>query len=42
MIISEELPDEPTLITEIGKTGYKVMSIKSEPYEKKEFGFFRK
>ena len=42
VIISEELPDEPALIKEIGKTGYKVISITSEPYEKKGFGLFKK
>lgn len=42
VIISEELPDETELIAEIGKTGYKVLSVKSEPYEKNGFGLFKK
>ena len=41
VIISEELPDEPALIKEIGKTGYKVISISSEPYEKKASAFLK-
>lgn len=42
VIISEELPDETELIAEIGKTGYKVLSVKSEPYKKNGFGLFKK
>ncbi len=36
-IISEEMPDENLLFDEIYKTGYKVLEIKTEPYEKKGF-----
>ena len=41
-IISESAPDEAALKEAIGKTGYKVLEIKSEPYEKKKFSLFRK
>lgn len=39
-IISEEAPDSASLKEAIEKSGYKVLDIKSEPYEKK--GFFRR
>lgn len=39
-IISEESLDEAALTQAIGKTGYKVLDIKSEPYEKKRFSLF--
>lgn len=39
-IISEELLDESTLCDEIYKTGYKVLDVKTEPYEKKGFSLF--
>ncbi len=42
IIISEELPDEALLIEEIGKTGYKVLSVQSAPYKGKSFGFFKR
>lgn len=35
VIISEEEPDEAALKEEIGKTGYKVLEMSSEPYVKK-------
>ncbi len=44
-IISEEQLDENTLCDEIYKTGYKVIDVKTEPYEKKVFslkGLFNK
>ena len=41
-IISDEQPDENTLCEEIYKTGYKVLDVKTEPYEKKGFSLFRK
>ena len=39
-IISETAPDEITLRKAIEETGYKVISVQSEPYEKKKFGLF--
>lgn len=39
-IISESPLDETVLREAIGKTGYKVLEIKSEPYEKKRFSLF--
>ena len=39
-IISENTLDEAALRETIGKTGYKVLEIISEPYEKKRFPFF--
>lgn len=39
-IISDEPLDENALREAIGKTGYKVLEMKSEPYEKKRFSFF--
>lgn len=41
-IISESSPDETALKEMIGKTGYKVLEIKTEPYEKKKFSLFGK
>lgn len=41
-IISETLPDENKIREVIEKEGYKVISISSEPYEKKKFSLFRK
>ena len=41
-IISEKALDEAALREKIGKTGYKVTKIKSEPYEKKRFSIFGK
>ncbi len=41
-IISETAPDETKLRETVEKAGYKVISVKSEPYEKKKFGLFRK
>ena len=38
-IISESDLDETALKETIGKTGYKVLEIKTEPYEKKKFSF---
>ncbi|MBQ3330057.1 MAG: heavy-metal-associated domain-containing protein [Ruminococcus sp.] len=38
-IISESALDEAALRETIGKTGYKVLEIKTEPYEKKKFSF---
>ncbi|MGN0203620.1 MAG: heavy-metal-associated domain-containing protein [Coprococcus sp.] len=40
-IIAENPLDEAKLKTAIGETGYKVLSVKTEPYEKKRFAFFR-
>lgn len=39
-IISEEPLDEASVKEAIGKTGYKVLEIKAEPYEKKRFSLF--
>ena len=39
-IISEAPLDEAALREAIGKTGYKVLDVKSEPYEKKRFSLF--
>ena len=41
-IISEEWLDKSTLCEEIYKTGYKVLDVKTEPYEKKGFSLFGK
>ncbi len=41
-IISETAPDEAVLRKAVEETGYKVISVKSEPYEKKKFGLFGK
>lgn len=41
-IISEILPDENKIREVIEAEGYKVISVSSEPYEKKKFGLFRK
>ena len=38
-IISESALDESALREVIGKTGYKVLENKTEPYEKKKFSF---
>ena len=39
-IISSHAIDEKALRESIGKTGYKVLEIKIEPYEKKRFSLF--
>ena len=39
-IISESTIDETMLREAVGKTGYKVVEIKTEPYEKKKFSLF--
>ena len=39
-IISEDTLDEAAVKEAIGKTGYKVLEIKAEPYEKKRFSLF--
>ena len=39
-VISENALDESTLREAIGKTGYKVLEVKTEPYEKKKFSLF--
>ena len=39
-IISEEHLDEASVNEAVGKTGYKVLEIKAEPYEKKRFSLF--
>lgn len=39
-IISERPLDESVLREAIGKTGYKVIDVKTEPYEKKRFSLF--
>ena len=41
-IISEEPLDEAKLRDAINETGYTVLSVESEPYEKKGFSLFRK
>ena len=38
-IISESALDETALKEAIGKTGYKVLEVKTEPYEKKKYSF---
>ena len=40
-IISEEAIDEDKLRAVIDETGYTVLSVDSEPYKKKGFGFFK-
>ena len=40
-IISEEAIDEDKLRAVIDETGYTVLSVESEPYKKKGFGFFK-
>ena len=40
-IISESPLDETALREAVGKTGYKVLDIKTEPYEKKKFSLSR-
>lgn len=42
VIISEAAPDENKLSEIIGKTGYKLISFSSEPYEKKGLFSFGK
>ena len=39
-IISEDALDEAAVKEAVGKTGYKVLEIKAEPYEKKRFSLF--
>lgn len=39
-IISEDPLDEASVKEAVGKTGYKVLDIKAEPYEKKRFSLF--
>ena len=39
-IISEEAPDEAALRDAIAATGYEMTGYRTEPYEKKRFGFF--
>lgn len=41
-IISETAPDEIKLREVVEEAGYKVISVTSEPYEKKKFGLFGK
>ncbi len=41
-IISQVEIDETELKTAIEKTGYKVLGISTEPYEKKRFSLFKK
>ena len=40
-IITDDVPDEAKLREAVGKTGYTLLSITSEPYEKKGFSLFR-
>ncbi len=40
VIISENPIDEEKLTETVSKTGYKVLSVTSEPYEKKKFSLF--
>ncbi len=39
-IISEEPLEESSLCEEIAKTGYKVLDVTAEPYEKRSFSLF--
>lgn len=39
-IISEEALDEAAVRDAVGKTGYRVTDIRTEPYEKKKFSLF--
>jgi len=41
-IISEQMIDKASLRTVIDETGYKVLSVQTEPYEKKGFSLFKK
>lgn len=38
--VSEEAPDEGALKDAIGKTGYTVLSVTTQPYKKKFLGIF--
>ena len=40
-IITDDVPDEAKLREAVGKTGYTLLSITSEPYETKGFTLFR-
>ncbi len=42
VVISEAAPDEEALRASIEKTGYRVLSVKTEPYEKKSLFSFGK
>ncbi len=42
VIVTDDVPDEAKLREAVEKTGYKVLGITSEPYEKKGFSLFRK
>ena len=42
IIITDNVPDESELRTAIEKHGYRVLSVTSEPYEKKGFSLFKK
>ena len=41
-IIGEEPLDQGALIRAINETGYRVLSVKTEPYEKKGFSLFHR
>lgn len=41
-VISEEALDEGKLTEIVEKTGYKLLSVDSEPYEKKGFSLFHR
>ena len=39
-ILSEQMLDEEKLRAAVEATGYRVMAVRTEPYEKKGFSFF--
>ena len=41
-IITDNAPDEALIREAVEKSGYKVLGITSEPYEKKGFSLFKK
>jgi hypothetical protein len=41
-ILSEEYIDEESLRSVINETGYRVLSVMTEPYEKKNFRLFKR
>ena len=42
LILAEKAIDEEQLKKAVGATGYRVLSVQSEPYEKKGFSLFLK
>ena len=42
VVITDGEPDAGALTAAIEKTGYRVLSVETEPYEKKRFSLFKK